>query len=194
MNATPSELTRKWRASGRRRSLFRVLGIGFGVIVGSVVTAVLVYTIEPALPWIGLGGLMLILGLLIHGCIVRWRTEREIGASIRVLNPGLEGEFRGILSLGFEVQSVTVATGNRRFLVWPVLEDWVVLFPAEFRSDSDLPLSRGRGSNDVARWFIRFVGTPSDMRRYSHAGACCREVRISRILEAHPVNQRLSRC
>ena len=149
--------------------------------------AVLIDAIKPARLWIGLGWLVIILVLPVHGYVVRRRFEKQIGQTVSALKPGVEGEFRGILSLGFEVQSVTVATG-RRFVVWPVLENWFALFPEKFNWDADLPRSRSRGSNDAAGWFIRFVGIPSGVGRFGHMGTCRRQVRITRVLAAQPVD------
>src|SRR5690349_17415457 len=119
MNATPSELTRRFRASRRKRSALRGLLVGLCIVPASVILALLVCVIQPAVPWIGLGWLVLVLVLFVHGCVARRRVEKQIGGTIRPLDTGAEGEFRGMLSLGFEVQSVTVATGCRRFVVWP---------------------------------------------------------------------------
>lgn len=188
MNATPSELTRRFRGSHRKRSVLRGLLTGLCIVVASGILALLLYVMPPAIPrWIGPGWLVLAIVLLVHGCVERRRVEQQIGGTVCPLDTGAEGEFRGLLSLGFEVQSVTVATGCRRFVVWPVLENWSAVFPEKFDCDRDLPPSRNRGSNGVAGWFIRFTGIPSDVGRYGHMGMCRREIRISRILEAKPI-------
>lgn len=187
MNATPSELTRRFRASRRKRSVLRGLWIGLCIVGASVILAFLLNVMQPAIPWIGSGWVVLTLVVLVRDCVGRRRVEKQIGGTACPLDTVTEGEFRGLLSLGFEVQLVTVATGRRRFVVWPVLENWSAVFPEKLDSDTDLPPSYNRGPDSAAGWLIRFVGIPSDIGRYGHMGICRREVRISRILEAKPI-------
>lgn len=153
-----------------------------GIIVTSVVVTLVLYAIRPVLPWLGVGYLVLLSGLMFYDCIQKRRMEKQIGILASVPKSGVEEEFHGMLMLGFETSSVTVATGRRRFFIWPVFEEWYAVSSAHFNWNvlpQDPASSDGGGC-----WFIRFVGTPSDIGRYGHMGHCRREIHIIKILAA----------